>query len=511
MPTRVIEIFEHNNELQTRLYHPVRWENHLYVALSYCWGGPQPVTTSNENINTFAEGIPLQLLPKTIQDAIKTTRELDIRFLWLDSLCIIQDDGDDMAREIAQMPKIYSQAAVTIMASRAKTADEGFLHDRIVTEFPHLICELPYRCPEDRLGSIVLLSQDNESLHEPLDNRAWALQERVLSSRVLDFATRQIRWICPSVKYKEGYTDGWRKDGDYNPQTSTLIPEVFQQEFKQDKNRVSSARTLRYGSAIENWHYVITSYTSRALTVPTDRILAMSGIAERYSAVFQDDYFAGLWKFAFPFELLWKLGFPYHHLPRPKAYQAPSWSWGAINGKIDYTETLGMRHGENDRLNLLGYQAEPVNRDAPYGAVQFGHLTVKGSMRPALWIRKEENSAANDTESLRMRNLDGLDGALAARVSPDALEEEFSSGVVDSLPVHLLEVAQYGHPDTYGSMGLVLREIDGGLFARVGVFKFAAGYFGSWVPKMSKEEFKQRWAVQQRWFEGCEPEVITIA
>ncbi|KAF2186465.1 hypothetical protein K469DRAFT_521003, partial [Zopfia rhizophila CBS 207.26] len=106
------------------------------------------------------------------------------------------DNTVNLAREIAQMPKIYSQAAVTILASRAKISDEGFLHNRRLTGFPHLICELPYRCRDKPLGFIVLLTQDNKGPMELLDSKEWALQERALSPRVLDFGSHQVRWLC---------------------------------------------------------------------------------------------------------------------------------------------------------------------------------------------------------------------------------------------------------------------------------------------------------------------------
>jgi hypothetical protein len=506
MPTRVIEIFEHDGELQTRLYHPAVGESQFYIALSYCWGGHQLVTTTTENKAAFAESISIQTLPKTIQDAINTAWELGIHYLWVDSLCIIQNDADDMAREIAKMPQVYGQAICTIMASRASSAQEGFLHDRIATELPHLTCELPYRCPDNQLGSIILLSQDKEFVHEPLDDRGWTLQEYLLSTRILDFGTRQTRWICPSTKNKPGYTDGWRQEPDRNNQRPGSLT-IKDESFKQGDLK-SKAQQLGYESVIEEWRNVLESYAARKLTVPTDRILAMSGIADRYGAMFQDNYLAGLWKFAFPFELLWMRKASQRPVPRStKEYQAPSWSWAAITQGISFASLRWT--SADSRLELLDCKIELDNQGAPYGAVRSGHLKVRGKMREASWIpvRPQADAWEPTAQALTRRGPDGLEEVLAAYILPDALEEEFSSGWVRSLPVHLLQVV---HDPNDPVVGLVLRKLDVGLYSRLGIFAFSWTHFGGEGSGMGWDERNKKFEEQRNWFEDSVPEVVTI-
>jgi Heterokaryon incompatibility protein (HET) len=112
-----------------------------------------------------------QDLPQTLKDAISVTQELHIRFLWIDSLCIVQDDAEETPTEIAHMPEIYSCAAVTILASRASNVQEGFLQNRQITRYPDLVFELPYRCLTGELGSVIApFSPESIKWTQPIDN-----------------------------------------------------------------------------------------------------------------------------------------------------------------------------------------------------------------------------------------------------------------------------------------------------------------------------------------------------
>ncbi|KAB5542496.1 heterokaryon incompatibility protein-domain-containing protein, partial [Coniochaeta sp. 2T2.1] len=125
-PTRLLHIDGESLRLVDEgLPHPVS-----YTALSYCWGTTEPLATLSTNINEMRSGIPLSKLPRTIKDAIQVTKFLGIQYLWVDALCIIQDDKIDWARESAAMAGIYGNAYVTIAAASASSADEGFLHGR---------------------------------------------------------------------------------------------------------------------------------------------------------------------------------------------------------------------------------------------------------------------------------------------------------------------------------------------------------------------------------------------
>lgn len=118
LPTRVIDVGSPDGRTEPRLYE-TSGEPGDYIALSHCWGGAQPLRTTKETICSLKTCIPWAELPNTFQDAIKVTRGLGIRYLWIDSLCIIQDDAQDWEREAANMAVIFEAAYLTIAATAA--------------------------------------------------------------------------------------------------------------------------------------------------------------------------------------------------------------------------------------------------------------------------------------------------------------------------------------------------------------------------------------------------------
>lgn len=134
LPTRVLEISSlsvgENEVLSIRLYPNTTKEAAPYAALSYVWGGPQAFCTLQSNVASHTSQISLSTLPQTIQDAVFCAHKLGLKYLWVDSLCIIQDSTTDREREIAHMAQIYMNAFVTISAARAKGCHEGFLETK---------------------------------------------------------------------------------------------------------------------------------------------------------------------------------------------------------------------------------------------------------------------------------------------------------------------------------------------------------------------------------------------
>jgi hypothetical protein len=427
------------------------------MALSYCWGGTQQLTLRKDNVDELTDGVSIQLLPKTLQDAITVAQEMCVQYIWCDSLCIMQDDEDDVAREIAAMPNIYSHSYFTVKEGRSSSMNDGFLQDRTETEAPNLTCELPFRCPDRTIGSVVLLSQDNLMLWEPLDNRAWALQEHILSTRTVEFGTRLVIWDCPSAAARGMNTDGWRAEKDFNRKTQGLYTRGFSARMVREASLLGKAREIRENSSLHLWYTMREAYTTRQLTVPTDRILAISGIAERYNSLFRDEYLAGLWKFAFPFELLWEPMARRAKHSRPKVYQGPSWSWTSINGIIRWGSVLNLELGKHDRMELLDYKVDLVSEEAPFGAVRSAHITVKARMKPAVYTPPTEETCYFGR--LQSSGAEGIDNNLLADVIEDAVEDDDEKTRKQRRAVLLSEVA---HPreDNYGSMGLVLQALD---------------------------------------------------
>jgi hypothetical protein len=137
--------------------------------------------TTRENLSSFVNGIPFNDLPKTLKDAIVCTRRFGLRYLWIDVLCIIQDDYEDKHREISRMQDIFSGAYITIAAASAKDCHSGFLHDRSITHLKWSPFKIPYRAADGRIGTIILehhvlddpLPVSYDWRTEPINARAW--------------------------------------------------------------------------------------------------------------------------------------------------------------------------------------------------------------------------------------------------------------------------------------------------------------------------------------------------
>ncbi|KAF4825353.1 Serine/threonine-protein kinase Nek7 [Colletotrichum tropicale] len=166
-----------------------------YVALSHCWGTGNRFITLKSNLEEHKKHIGLDLLPETFKDAVRITRALSYRFLWIDSLCIVQDDLEDWENEAASMEQVFSSANVTIAASSSPSSEEGFLSVK-----RDQTASVTVRTPSNGTGfickSIDTFHRDVES--SVLNNRGWVFQERALSRRTIHFTSSQVYWECGS-------------------------------------------------------------------------------------------------------------------------------------------------------------------------------------------------------------------------------------------------------------------------------------------------------------------------
>lgn len=200
LPSRVLDVSD--NGLRLHVSRP--GERGEYIALSHCWGTlsqarKRSFCTSSGNLKSrCTRGLDIGTLPKTFQDAITVTRELGKKYLWIDSLCIVQydDDLEDWRMESGRMGNIFGNAYVTIAATSARNATQGFL------ERPRL------RDPDSQFAKVhtstygtVLISSIIDDYHSDVENgvlnqRAWVLQERALSRRTIHFTANQTYWEC---------------------------------------------------------------------------------------------------------------------------------------------------------------------------------------------------------------------------------------------------------------------------------------------------------------------------
>ena len=178
-----------DNSRHPHLHVPALGETGKYTALSCCGGKTKPVLTTATNIALPQSKILTSALPKTIQDAITITQKLEIQYLWVDSLCILQDSKEDWLRESSKMADYYGDASVTIQALGAEDSTVGCFNPRTASMLPP--AKLRCRFPGGIVGHAFIRSDSPVVGVESLERRARAVQERLFSPRIVAFGSRQ--------------------------------------------------------------------------------------------------------------------------------------------------------------------------------------------------------------------------------------------------------------------------------------------------------------------------------
>ncbi|KAF7557248.1 hypothetical protein G7Z17_g772 [Cylindrodendrum hubeiense] len=367
LPTRVIDCSDPD---RPRLFITEGAPDGYYVALSYVWGEDQPNRTTRGRLPSYLHGIEAQRIPKTIRDAIQGTHSLGLRYLWVDAFCIIQDSDEDKAAEIATIRTIFRCAYLTIIAANAKKVSEGFLDCMFIHNSPST---LPFRCPDGGIGTIYAQSR-SDTPPQPINTRAWCLEERILSTRALWYCTPTLQYECQTAHVNVDGNPNMSKPRDgiprlpnyiFTPKLPT-IPKMTPEEAEEQADQA--------------WQSILRLYTRRDLTKPRDRLLALSGVVEYFHTFWnKSSYLAGLWKHQLPGCLLWRVecGDPE---PRP-TYRAPSWSWAAVDGEI--SSQMVTYSGAVCAVKTC--YAEPKSHVNPYGEVMEGVLQLDVIIRRVVW------------------------------------------------------------------------------------------------------------------------------
>ncbi|RGP81864.1 hypothetical protein FLONG3_61 [Fusarium longipes] len=467
VPSRLIQVRLDGTKYRMNIVERQQLPSDLdYTALSYCWGVDRVVTLRNDNIGDFKNNIPWEIIPKTIQDAAMVTAKLNILYLWVDSFCILQDNQLDKHREISKMTLVYTHAELTIVAKRARYANEGFLHDRSP---PSGMSEMVFR-HQDRQAPVTLTFKSPIKDQEivKLDSRGWILQEYLLSTRLLVIGTWVTQWTCRKDRGPSSHLDGWELlfGGEHNLlrdpwqtedpdlEDSQLVDAVIYSSLD-PRNHIPEKLGPR---AMATWTQIVEEYTLRELKEPSDRILAISGIAKCFSSVFGMNYYAGLWPESLPYQLCWRSDATEKH-PR-RTDRGPSWSWTSISGPVRFGTAIC-----NSCAEIHSITCEPVIPEAPFGAVKSGSgiLRIKGPAIDVQWMYSKPNTVReNDNGSyLRYLDSDGTYVNLGGRVYLDTQEPDS-----EWTPVSLLAT----DPGDGRAHGLVLRIDENYTFRRLGTF-----------------------------------------
>ncbi|PQE10982.1 heterokaryon incompatibility protein [Rutstroemia sp. NJR-2017a BVV2] len=304
-----------------------------YATLSYCWGN-QNLCTYGENESSYKEGIPFQLIPRTLQDAMTLTYNLNIQYLWIDALCIIQDNDAEWKAEIPRMQDIYSGSSITIAATDAIDCSVGcfFPEPRELDKSEVFLTISNTGCD---VGTIVRVQKGDirtSAGYSALNTRGWVLQELVLSHRTVHCMRAGLYWECRSECRSEA---GLVFDRAANHQSSVPV----------------LSGNMRHAT-FKTWWKWIESYSRRHFSFWNDRLPALIGIVQYYQQATEDVPILGLWEGSFCQDLLWmrvtKLAEEVEPTPIEQI-EFPSWTWLSCAYEIAYDFWKPSRG--NDELN----------------------------------------------------------------------------------------------------------------------------------------------------------------
>jgi hypothetical protein len=373
-PTRLLFIGGKEEGTIYLIENPSSVEN--YAALSHRWTEETGLTRL-EGSNLFerkSKGIPLSKFSHMMQDTVFVVRRLGILYLWIDSMCIIQDDSADWRREAARMGSIYANAEITIAATWWDQSGKSLFCNRSEDEYAafnignfdgqpiFLRRTLPHFTWRNFTGES--FSGDafwNPEKEWPLLNRGWVYQEQLLSHRMLHFTRHELLWECNSTT---GCECGWYRfdDGEWGG----LIG------GRKAKHRVSE----------KAWNEILLEYSMREFTFPIDRLSALAGVAKAFGDIkdLEDEkshgkYVSGMRTEELDMTLFWYSNEPASARPN---LQVPTWSWASVTGKVQFV----IQEHIDDCVKIL--DTHIVYYGDPYmGEVEEGRLLISGPVVPA--------------------------------------------------------------------------------------------------------------------------------
>lgn len=382
LPTRVLDVGDEEHEPYLYL---TRGESAEYTALSHCWGPPErrskQLLTRRVSFSQHCNAISLESMPKTFRDAVVITRALGIRYLWIDSLCIMQDDSMDWEFESSRMAQVYRNALITLAADWASNSDDGCFSPE--SDRKRNVASVPFKDPSDGRTYHIISRLLDEGCSIPtketlcchaeesisiLNTRAWSLQEWLLSRRLIRFAKTELIWECITKSQCECRLREWKTFEEEKP-------------LRELKHWISSGINI---SRADGWMGLVENYTSREITKISDRLPALSGLA---AAIWNPSlaYYAGFWNVKLLSQITWRVvekcnpGSPTHwerESKRHPTYYAPSWSWASVTGAVKFAD-LSEDWGSNDKIASIKQIVSKPATANPFGPVSEATLIME--------------------------------------------------------------------------------------------------------------------------------------
>lgn len=385
-----------------------------YTALSHCWGTSNPPKTTTLNIEQYKRHINFDELPKSFQDAVTVTRDLGIRCLWIDSLCIQQDNIDDWQRESSKMADYYNHAYLVIAASQAENPTQGFLdsiHDssditrQSRTHIGNIINPNSNisRIYREEISQPYWWQRHSAPLgYSPLNRRAWVLQEHLLAKRIVHFTANELLWECVEnldCECLETKNCSWGEQGNGG---------IVRKSQFLDIDRLNKNYTR-----LQQWLSLLNQYSTLSITKGSDVLPALSGLAKFWQSPETGKYLAGIWEKNITESIVWvrqrSRDGPYagRALQRSRKYRAPSWSPFSIEDADRYHDRrmlIPIYHPERvDKKCVVVLNAGVTAAGADStGQVKSGYLELEGLVT-RLDIEPQDNHAMETEIELQGR------------------------------------------------------------------------------------------------------------
>lgn len=326
-----------------------------YATLSHCWGKAHHLTLKKDNLAQFKVSIIPDGISKTFQEAIYIALQLGISYLWIDSLCIIQDDIEDWEFESSRMAAVYGGSILNIAATGARDGTIGCFFERP----PIWRCEITlpslthggshvvrYIC----VARTTYASKSRTPM--PLLERGWALQERIMSPRTLNLGFPELSYACFHSTNCETFPVG--------------IPACLTFDERSQFRKQPTARM--------SWEQVVVAYAACDLTYSRDKLVAISGLARLAQKKRGGEYVAGLWREKLEVQLCW-MGWAKSRGEPVALYRAPSWSWAALDREVRFLPEVECSDPVL-LIHILDVQVAYANAGNPFGQVLAGVLSV---------------------------------------------------------------------------------------------------------------------------------------
>ncbi|KAI0142806.1 heterokaryon incompatibility protein-domain-containing protein [Xylariaceae sp. FL1272] len=365
--------------------------SYRYLALSYCWGNiaDPPWITTKTNLAQRLEGFNHRDLPNTLSDALIITRKLGFRYIWIDALCIVQDDAEDWAIEGSRMAGIYRGATLTIAVPSSDSSLLGAFNKQSTShleDYTRLI-RLDSSMDDLRKSTLYFYREVVKSPRlrhvnaGPLSTRAWCLQERLLSPRILYYSASQLLWQCTHCNENEDRLEKPYVDRPKEERPSYLT-------YATERNPIDIEFPLEYSWPMSKeelsylwYHVLVPKYTHRHLTYGRDKLPAISGLARALSLYRPSDYLAGIWRESLLRGLFWRRDGPGK---KSSGYRSPSWSWASQDSTVAYAR-VDDSWLEPEFDTFIRAASVVANKHDVFGQVSSGTIELFVALTPG-WV-----------------------------------------------------------------------------------------------------------------------------